>query len=202
MKLYTGQAPNPFRVEVFLAEKGLDIQREKVDVTSGVTRQPQFLQLNSLGEVPVLQTDDGTLLTESVAICRYLECLYPDTPLLGADALQQAQVEMWNRRMEQMIMGPIAHVGQHTFDFFADKFEQIPEFAASQQRLLQKRWAWLEQELSDDRPFIAGASFSIADITGMAALLICDFAGHVVPDQHERVKRWENVVRARPSWQF
>jgi len=201
MKLYTyQQAPNPLRVHVFLAEKGISLPTETVDIRAGETRAPDFKMINSLGEVPVLELDDGQLLTESVAICRYLEALHPETPLMGATPLETALIDMWTRRMEQQIMAPISQFALHSFEIFADKIEQLPDYAATQLRLQKKRWAWLDTELSDGRTFVAGDRFSVADITGMAALRICDFAKEQVPEDLPHTKRWERAVRDKKSW--
>ena len=200
MKLYTFEAPNPLRVHVFLREKGIDVPTVTVDLPAGASREPAFLEKNSLGEVPVLELDDGSFLTESVAICRYLEGVHPETPLMGDSQLKAARIEMWNRRMEQKIMGPIGGVGLHTFQFFADKIEQMPAYAESQRRLMAKNWAWLDCELSDGRTYVCDDEFSVADITGMAALMICGFAGETVPDDLVHAKRWEAAMHDRPSW--
>ncbi len=201
MKLYSYDAPNPLRVQVFLAEKGLRIPTETVDLLSGEAGRPEFLKKNSLGQVPILELDDGSYLAESVAICRYLDALHPDTPLTGTTPQHVGRIEMWNRRIEQQIMGPIGQVGLHTFQFFADRIEQVPSYAETQLRLLDRKWAWLDQELSDGRTYVCDDSFSIADITGIAALMICGFAGQSVPEGLTHVKRWEAAMRARPSWQ-
>lgn len=201
MKLYTTHpAPNPFRVRVFLSEKEINLPIQNVDIMSGETRQPKFLAKNSLGELPVLELDDGTLLTESTAICRYLEHLYPDQPLLGETALEAAKIEMWTRRMEQQILGPLAAIGLHTFPIFADKIEQIPEYADTQKRLVFDRWTWLDNELADGRTYVSDDRFSVADITGMAALMICDFSQEKIPESLLHVKRWETAVRSHKAW--
>lgn len=201
MKLYTfPKAPNALRVHVFLAEKGLDVPLEPVDAMDKATRRQPFLSKNSLGEIPVLELDDGTLITESVAICRYFEDTHPEPRLLGSTPVEAARTEMWNRRMEQQIMGPIGQAGLHTHAFFADKIEQLPAYAESQIRLQEKKWTWLDAELSDGRTWVCDDRFSIADITGIAALHICDMFGHPVPEGLSNVKRWEAAVRARPSW--
>lgn len=198
MKLYSfAMAPNAQRVLIFLAEKGIDVPVETVDLSVGESRQPAFRLKNSLGEVPVLELDDGTLITESVAICRFFEDTQPEPRLMGATPLEAAQIEMWNRRMEQQIMGPIGQVGLHTHEVFADKIEQMPAYAETQVRQLHRNWAWLDAELSDGRSFVCNDRFSIADITGLAALGICDMFGHPVPDGLDNVKRWETVVRDR-----
>ena len=200
MKLYTAPSPSGLRVSVFLAEKGIELPTETLDIQVGETRTDEFLQKNSLGEIPVLELDDGTLLTESMAICRYLEALHPDTPLMGTDPLASAKIRMWSRRMEQQIMGPVAEVAQHTFTFFADKLEQVPAYAETQKRLQDKRWAWFDRELADGRSYVCDDAFSVADITGMAVLMICRFAEMPVPARFENVKRWEGAMLARPSW--
>ena len=200
MKLYDSLAPNAWRVQAFIEEKGVDVPRQTVSVMEGETRKPDFLAINSLGEVPVLELDDGTRITESIAICRYLESLQPEPSLFGESPLAQAQVEMWNRRMEQQIFAYCAHIGLHLIPFFADKIEQMPDYAESQKRMLAKKWAWLDQEMSDGRPFVAGDDFSVADITGAAALLICGFMELEVPASAPNVQRWAASMRARPSW--
>ncbi|WP_028793684.1 glutathione S-transferase family protein [Thalassobaculum salexigens] len=201
MMLYSHpMAPNALRTLVFLAEKGIEVPIEPVDLMAAETRTPAFLKKNSLGEIPVLELDDGTLIAESVAICRYFEAAHPEPSLMGATPVESAQVEMWSRRMEQQILGPIAQVGLHTHEFFAEKVEQVPAYAETQVRLMAKKWAWLDAELSDGRTFVCNDRFSIADITGMAALHICDFFGHPVPEGVPNVKRWETAMRARPSW--
>ena len=200
MKLYDAAAPNPRRVRIFLAEKGIDCPIQRLDLFAGESRTPEFGQINSLHETPVLEFDDGRRITESVAICRYFEAVHPDPPLFGIDAADQGLVEMWNRRMEQQIMGTVGAVGLHEFPFFADKIEQIPDYAAAQRRAMPGKWAWLDREIADGRPFIAGERFTVADITGMAALMICDFARMPVPEGLTNVEQWASRVKARPSW--
>ena len=200
MKLYDAMTPNSLRVNVFLAEKGIDLPRQPIDVRGGGTRTPAFLAINSLGELPVLELDDGRILTESVAICRYFEALHPEPSLMGKGAYEQAHIEMWNRRVEQQLFWTIGGVARHTFAFFADKIEQLPAYAETQARLFDKNWAWFDKELSDGRPFVTGEAFSIADITGMAALLVCDFSEKTLPADLKHAKRWEETMRARDSF--
>ncbi len=201
MKIYTYQrAPNARRVRTFLAEKGMDVPQVEVDLMDGANRAPGFLAKNSLGEVPVLELDNGRIITESVAICRYLEALNPRPSLFGIDPVEQATVEMWTRRIELHVVGTVANIALHTFEFFAAKVEQVPEFAATQRRALDKKWAWLDSEISGGRPFLAGDRFTVADITGMMALWISDVLEAPIADDLAHVKRWEKSVRARPSW--
>ncbi|MEO1090021.1 MAG: glutathione S-transferase family protein [Pseudomonadota bacterium] len=200
MKLYDAMTPSNLRVRAFLAEKGVDVRLEPVDVRGGGTRTASFLAKNSLGELPVLELDDGRILTESVAICRYLEELYPQPALLGETAFEKAHIEMWNRRVELHLLTTIGNVARHTFAFFADRIEQMPAYADTQVRAFDQAWAWFDAELADGRPFVAGDTFSIADITGMAALLVCTFADNDLPSGCSNANRWADAMRSRPSF--
>ena len=200
MKLYIGQAPNALRVSVFLKEKQLEIPIVPIDVMKGEARTAEHRKRNSLGEIPVLELDDGSFLSETIAICRYLELLNPEPSLMGRGTQDIALVEMWNRRMEHQIMGPCAQFGLHTIPIFADKIEQMPKYADTQKRQLVKNWQWLETELSDGREFVSGDTFSVADITGMAAIMICGFTDLEVPKDLPNVQRWVTSMLDRPSW--
>jgi glutathione S-transferase len=200
MKLYNANAPNPRRVRIFLAEKGLDVPRVDLDLQAGETRTPEFRKLNSLGQTPVLELEDGGLITESMAICRYIEELHSDPPLFGTDPRDRARIEMWNGRMTHEIYGPIGNVAQHSLPFFATRRIQVPAFAEAERQVVPEKWAWLDAELADGRPFIAGDSFSMADITGMTASLLGDFLKIKIPAALTNVRRWDECVRARPSW--
>jgi len=200
MKLYNATAPNPRRVRIFLAEKGLDVARVDLDLQAGESRTPEFRELNSLGQTPVLELDDGGVITESMAICRYIEALHPDPSLFGTDPRDCARIEMWNGRITHEIYGPIGNVGQHSLPFFATRRTQVPTFAEAERQVVPRKWAWLDAELADGRLFIAGDSFSVADITGMAASLLGEFLKIEIPAALTNVRRWDERVRARPSW--
>ena len=200
MQLHTGFSPNGMRVEIFLKEKDLKLPIRSVDVMGGETQSDQFLQINGLGEVPVLELDDGSYLTESIAICRYLEALHPDPNLFGGDPLEQARVEMWNRRMELKLFNTIGDAGLHELEFFKNRIMQFPEYAAARRREFANRLSWLNSDLSDGRSFIAGDRFTVADITGMAMLIICGFIKAELPAQLEYVHSWADSVKNRASW--
>lgn len=200
MKLYDAKTPNTLRVQVFLAEKGLEAPREPVDVAGGGTRTPKFLAKNSLGEVPLLELDDGRFLAESVAICRYVEARHPQPSLFGESPEEIGLIEMWNRRVEHHLFGAIGNVARHRFPFFADKVEQNEAFAAAEMRRFEKNWAWFDGELSDGRPFVAGDRFSVADVTGMAVIMVADMFEKASPAGLEHARRWEERMRARPSF--
>ncbi|MEM7750030.1 MAG: glutathione S-transferase family protein [Pseudomonadota bacterium] len=200
MKLYDGQAPNPWRVRVFLAEKGVTVPMETMQVLDGSTRTEAFRKINSLGELPVLELDDGRILTESVAICRYIESEFPEPALMGRDAFEMAHIEMWSRRMELQLVTALANVGLHTIPFFDGKIEQMPDYADSQRRAAVKRWTWFDQEMSDGRAFVTGDQFTLADVTGMMAVKITDIVEEPMPANLKHAKAWEQRVRSRDSW--
>ncbi|MEM9279236.1 MAG: glutathione S-transferase family protein [Pseudomonadota bacterium] len=202
MMLYNSMSPNGFRVSAFLAEKEIEVPITEINIMEGETRKPDHLARNSLGEVPVLELDDGTFLPESVAICRYFEDLYPEPALFGETAQEKALVEMWNRRMERHIMDSTGDVALHEFPIFADKIEQSGDYATIQRRQFAKNLGWFDSELSDGREFVAGDKYSVADITATAALIICQYMEHEVSSEFSNVKRWQDRMQSRKTWPF
>ncbi|WEX76204.1 glutathione S-transferase family protein [Sinorhizobium numidicum] len=200
MKLYQGMGPSSYRVRIFMAEKGVELPMVEIDFAKGEHKTPEFLKLNSLGQIPVLELDDGTIITESVAICRYLEETHPEPPLFGADAVGRAKVEMWNRRAEFELLGTIGNVALHSDAFFKDRLVQFPAFAETERQAVPKKWAWLDRELADGRPYLAGDDFSVADITAAVCGWLGEVFGMEIPASLENVHRWNERVRSRPSW--
>lgn len=201
MKLYEfAMAPNPRRVRIFLAEKGIEIPCEQVDIGKADNRKPAFLKKNPMGGVPVLELDDGTFIAESVAICRYFEEQQPEPPLFGVDARDRAVVEMWNRRMEFDLLQAVAQSFRNTHDFFKGRIPQVPEYGRVCKEAAGKRIAWLDGELAE-REFIAGERFCIADITALVAIDFGRITGiRIQPDQ-KNLTRWHTAVSARASAQ-
>ena len=202
MKLYTFPgAPNPRRVHIYLAEKGLAVPFEKVDILKRANRTPEFLaKVNPLGGIPVLELDDGTHLAESVAICRYLEALHPEPPLFGRAAREQGVIEMWLRRLELYGMVPVGMVWIHGSPLTKTVVKrQIPEVAEQYRGAVAQHHAFLDREL-EHREFIAGDGFSMADIVALCTL---DFAAQLnglpIPPDHAHLGRWHRNVSARPS---
>lgn len=200
MKLYDGgRAPNPRRVSVFLAEKGIEVEKVPVDMGQMGHKSAEVTKLNPLQRLPVLVLDDGTVLTESVAICRYFEELHPQPPLLGTDARDKAIVEMWNRRMEFNYLAPVAAAFRHTHP--AMKEWEVPQLAEWGEINRPRAIAFLElldTELAD-REFIAGDRYTIADITGMIAFDFMKPARIDRPEHLKNVMRWYATVSSRPS---
>ena len=200
MKLYdAATAPNPRRVRIFIAEKGLDVPCEQVDIMKAVNRGEEFRRnVNPMGTLPVLELDDGTCIAETGAICRYFEEVQPDPPLLGVDAKDKAVVEMWNRRMELELFQPATLAFQQQHEFFKGRVPQVPEYAAVSKAKAEKTLAWLDGVLAD-REHIAGARFTVADIVALCAV---DFGRvskiKLQPDQ-KNLARWHEQVSVRPS---
>lgn len=200
MKLYDGgRAPNPRRVRIFLAEKGITVPLEPVDLGAHAHKSAAYTAVNPLQQVPALVLDDGTVLTESVAICRYFEVLHPDPPLFGRGALDEARVEMWNRRIELQLLGGIVHVFRHQHPAMATfEVPQVPEWGEANKPRVMGFLALLDAELAS-RPFIAGEAYTIADITGLVAIDLMKPARLQVPAELANVKRWYAAINARPS---
>lgn len=191
-------APNPRRVRVFLAEKGVEVPLQQVDIGTAENRKPPFLAKNPLGGLPVLELDDGTCIAESVAICRYFEELHPDPPLMGTDAADRARVEMWNRRMEMEVFNTVTGAFRNTHDFFKGRITQIPEWGEACKAAGPKKLAWLDEVLAD-REFIAGDRYTIADITALCGIDFARVIGLRVQPEQKNLTRWHEAVSARPS---
>ncbi|WP_422370491.1 glutathione S-transferase [Hoeflea sp.] len=200
MKLYDGgRAPNPRRVTVFLAEKGIEIERVPVDMGQFGHKSDEVTSLNPLQRLPVLVLDDGTALSESVAICRYFEELHPDPPLLGIDARDRAIVEMWNRRVELHLLFSVAAAFRHLHPAMKEwEVPQVPEWGEANKPKAAAFLDLLDQELAD-REFVAGDRFTIADITAMISMDFMKPARIEKPAHLENVMRWYEAVSARPS---
>lgn len=169
MKLYSSpQGSNPRRVRMFLIEKGIEIPTEEIDLIKGESRTPEFLKINSLGHAPVLVLNDGTVITESVAICRYLEELHPEPTLFGSDPVSRALIDMWIRRVESQYTRLCTDAVQHSAPFFKTRVVQCSEYAAIQLGEIPNGMAWLDSEIGG-RDYIAGDDFSMADIVCMTA---------------------------------
>jgi len=200
MKLYNhALAPNPRRVRIFAAEKGIELRLADVDVLAGQSRTPEFLAKNSSGGVPVLELDDGSYLSESVAICRYLEGLHPEPNLLGRDLREQAEIERWNRRMELELFAAIGRTVQNTSSIFQGRVKQFPEYGEAQRAIVYQRLERMDRELNGLR-FVAGDRFTIADITALVAI---DIGGRLadikIAPELGHLTRWHETVSSRPS---
>lgn len=200
MKLFDGgRAPNPRRVRVFLAEKGIEVPLVPVDMGAMEHKSEPVTSRNPLQRLPILELDDGTIITESVAICRYFEELHPEPALFGRGALGKALVEMWQRRMELNLMMTVAQAFRHIHPAMREwEVPQIAEWGEANKPKAVDFLRILDRELAG-RSFIAGDEFSIADITGMIAVDFMKPARIAVPEDLTNVVRWHRAVSARPS---
>jgi glutathione S-transferase len=200
MKLYDGgRAPNPRRVRIFLAEKGITVPTEQVDLGKLQQRSEAYTAINPMQRVPAVVLDDGTVIAESIAICRYFEALQPDPPLFGRGALQSALVEMWNRRIEFHLFFPVATVFQHLHPAMKIMIDpQVPDWGEANKPRIFQFLRFLDDELQH-RPFVAGADYSVADITALVAVDFMRVSKLAVPEDLANVRRWHDAVSARPS---
>ena len=200
MKLYDGgRAPNPRRVKVFLAEKGISVPVEQVDLGKMAHKSPQYTAINPLQRVPALELDDGTVISESIAICRYFERLHPEPPLFGADAKDMALVERWERRLEFHLLGPISHIFRNSHPAMKEmEVPQVPAWADANKPRVMDFLTLLDRELKARR-YIAGDRYTVADITGMIAVDFMKPAKLSAPETLTNLKRWHDEVSARPS---
>ena len=200
MKLYNSNfAPNPRRVRVFLAEKGVSIPRVEVDLAKLEQRTSEYSAVNPFQVIPSLELDDGEIIGESIAICRYIEELHPEPNLFGRTPLERARVEMWQRRVEWHLFLPIAQAFRHSHPKMAEMEDpQIPDWAdANRTRAL--RAMMIFDGVLRDRPFVAGERFTVADITGLVALDFARPARIAIPPELAHLARWRESLMARPS---
>jgi glutathione S-transferase len=199
MKLYDGgRAPNPRRVRIFLAEKGMSVPVERIDLAQLEHKSAEFTALNPLQRVPVLVLDDGTVITESIAICRYFEGLRPEPPLFGRGAVEEALVEMWNRRMELNFYQSVAAVFRHTNPAMKDYEQQVPEWGEKNRPRVLEFLSLVDRELKD-RMFIAGDHYTVADITGLVAVDFMRPAKIIMPEEFINLRRWYGQIAERSS---
>jgi glutathione S-transferase len=200
MKLYDSKmAPNPRRTRIFLAEKGISVPTEQVDMMKMEHKTPEYTAINPLQRMPVLVLDDGTVIAESLAICRYFEGLQPEPPLFGVGPKESALVEMWSRRVENNLFATVAAVFRHLHPAMKElEVPQVPAWAEANRPRVTQFLELLDGELAK-REFIAGDRFSIADITAMVTVDFMKPARLAMPEGAANVKRWHAAVSARPS---
>ena len=206
MKLYSyPAAPNPRRLHIFMAEKGIEMPFEPIDLMNGGQFDPAFVALNPMSTVPVLVADDGTVLTQVVAICDYLEALHPGTPLLGRNALEKGEVREWTTRIFNEGVMAVAEVFRNSNPNFANRsipgplsLPQEPVLVERGLKRLEQFWSTLDARLAG-RDFVVGDSYTMADIDALCA---CDFARWIrksIPAECTSIVRWYAAVSARPS---
>jgi glutathione S-transferase len=200
MKLYDSKfAPNPRRVRIFLAEKGIAVPAQQIDIAKLEHKSPEYAAINPLQRMPSLVLDDGTIITESIAICRYFEMLHPQPPLFGVGSKDAAIVEMWNRRAEINFLANVAAVFRHTHPAMKElEVPQVPAWAEANRPRVSWFLDMLDGELAA-REFVAGDRYTVADITMQVAVDFMKPARLSIREGAANVRRWHAAVSARPS---
>lgn len=201
MKLYNTPmpAPNPRRVRMFLAEKAVSVPMVDIALVKREHKAPEHLARNSLGQTPVLELDDGTCLSETVAICRYLESVYPEPAMFGRTGLEQAQVDMWVRRVEFQLLGPAGNFWRHAHPFTARVVvPQYKEFGEANRGAYERALMWLDSEIATT-PYLAGQDYSMADICALSTMDFASWIGLPIPEGALHVLDWYRRVSLRPS---
>lgn len=201
MKIYeTRTAPNPRLVRIFLAEKGMSAEYIELDIAAGENLSAAMRAKNVTTKVPFLELDDGTVIGETAAICRYIEEIQSAPALMGNSPVEKAIIEMWRRRVEFGFFMPVGMCFQHSTGYFKDRMTPVAEFGAVSGKIALDFLNVINDQLATNE-YVAGASFSIADITLLVAI---DFARVMkirIGDQHPHVQRWYEMVSSRKSAQ-
>lgn len=194
----SARAPNPRRVKIFMAEKGVEFPVEDISIMEGAHKTPAYLTRVGAPVVPAFELEDGTILTETMAMCRYLERLYPAPNLMGDGPLEEAQIEMWSRRMEFGVLMPVAMVLRHGNPAMAVLEDQVPEWGEANIPRVGKALRWLDRVLGQTE-YVAGGRYTVADITTLVAVDFLRAIKTPIPEDHENLLRWHAALRARPS---
>ncbi len=198
MKLYDfPQSPNCRRVRMYLAEKGLSVPLQRINLLAGEQSSPEFLRRNPFGAVPILELDDGTVIPESLVIIEYFEELYPEPPLLGRDPLTRALVRAWERRCELGVFLQATRRFLHSSPFFATRVEQNPKVVQEAGQVLRNRLSLINDQLKDHE-WVTG-SFSLADITLLAGIDFATASQFTLEPAWPHLGRWDAAIRQRPS---
>ncbi|MCH8167543.1 MAG: glutathione S-transferase family protein [Proteobacteria bacterium] len=195
------RAPNPRRVNIFLAEKGVEIERVNIDLMAGEHKQPDYLAKIGVPQVPALELDDGAIVTESVAICRYFEALRPEPNMMGRDVMEQVIIENWQRLVEFRLFATVAACFRHTNPHLAVLEDQCPDWGEVNRGRLDARLGELDRRL-EGRDWIAADRLTIADITALVAVEFLRVIKHPIPEGDTNLLAWVERMRARPSTSF
>ncbi|MBO6687771.1 MAG: glutathione S-transferase family protein [Hyphomonas sp.] len=200
MKLYNSVGPNPQVVRTFMAERGISVPLEDVDIMGGANRQADYLKVNPAGQLPALQLDDGSILTEITVICEYLDETHPGEPLMGKSAEERAQIRSWTRWADLNVCEPLANGFRYSegLPLFQDRMRCVPEAAPGLKACAQDKLEWLDGQLAG-RDFLAGDKFTLADILLSAFLAFGEQVGQPLNRDLKTLSAWYDRCRARDS---
>jgi glutathione S-transferase len=200
MKFYNSVGPNPHVVKMFMAEKGLDIPREEINLMAGENRQPPYVGKNPTGQMPALELDDGLVLAEITAICEYLDELHPDPPLIGTTPEERAITRMWARRIDLNILEPMANGFRYSqgLALFQNRMRCIPQAADDLKAIAAEKLAWLNGQM-EGKTWVAGDRFTLADILLYCFIEFGAQVGQPVDAANANLAAWRERVKARPS---
>lgn len=200
MKFYNSIGPNPRVVRMFMAEKGIDIPKVEVDLMKGENREPAHLARNAHGQMPCLELDDGSFVSEILAICEYLEDTHPLPALIGTTPKEKAETRMWARRVDLNIVEPLTNGFRFSqgLRLFQNRIVCVPEAADGLKKIAQDRLAWLDGQMAG-REWLCGGRFTLADIHLFCFLDFGTQVGQPLNEDNGNVAAWFNRVKARPS---
>jgi glutathione S-transferase len=199
VKLYSSRfAPSPRRVRMYAAEKGIALEIVEVDIAAGGTQSADYLSINPLGELPTLELDDGSHLSESLAICRWLESGHPEPPLFGRSPRERAGIDAWIDRLMFHLYVPLTHVFRHSHSFWATRLQQIPAWAEAQRAAVLAEFAALDTALAG-HDYVAGRDFSMADIVAFTSIDFAKPSNLRLTGAQPNLQRWHAAINGRPS---
>lgn len=199
VRLYTqSRAPNPRRVDIFLAEKGLEIPRTEINLMEGEHKTADYLARIGTPQVPALELSDGRVIAESVAICRYLEALRPEPNMLGRDVMDGVEIEMWQRLVELRLFATVTACFRHTNPHLAVLEDQCADWGEVNRGRLHRRLGELDGRLTG-RDWIAADRLTIADVTAIVAVDFLRVIRYDVPQEYSGLRAWHARMKERPS---
>ena len=191
-------APNPRRVRIFLHEKGIEVPTKQIDIMKGEHKKKEFKKASPLSQVPTLELDDGTFITESIAICGYFEALHPEPSLMGDNAEEIAIIEMWQRRFELLLMIGIANTYRHGHPAMAALEDQIKEWSEASRPRVIKMMYWFDKQI-EDKEFICLNKFTIADISALVCFDFAKWPKIEIPSDCINLLNYYERLNSRPS---
>ncbi len=191
-------APNPRRVRIFLSEKGIDIETRQIDLMKGEHKKDDYKKMSPLSQVPTLELDDGTYITESIAICHYFEALQPEPNLLGNDPKEIAIIEMWQRRIELLLMLGIANTYRHGHPAMAALEDQVKEWSEASRPRVVKMLHWFDKQM-EGKEYMCLDRYTIADISALVCFDFAKWPQIDIPDDCKNLKDYYERLNSRPS---